>query len=184
LFDVEWKSRLLGVSAITKLNKTKPIIFLVFGGVSVRNIHIFRFGFSLTFLKIIKLKQPRVCVHSILDCVSLSWQPEPDLDWFSINEHGFVKGLSILTFWKWLLIVSAKKYPNQIRPKLINMLDSVGLKIFNFFNFLFGFYLSETILLVIKISQNQYRMSHNLVDSMSITIFKKKKNIKYLRCFP
>jgi hypothetical protein len=64
------------------------------------------------------------------------------------------------------------------------MLDSVGLKIFNFFNFLFGFYLSETILLVIKISQNQYRMSHNLVDSMSITIFKKKKKHKIFEMLP
>jgi len=54
------------------------------------------------------------------------------------------------------------------------MLDWVGLKIFNFFNFLFGFFSLKPILLVIKISQNQYRMSHNLDDSMSITIFQKK----------
>jgi hypothetical protein len=56
------------------------------------------------------------------------------------------------------------------------MLDWVGLKIFNFFNFLFGFFSLKPILLVIKISQNQYRMSHNLDDSMSITIFQKKKH--------
>jgi hypothetical protein len=56
----------------TKLNINKTDHFSVFWGVSVRNIHLFCFGFSLTFLKINKLNQPIIYVHSILDYVSLS----------------------------------------------------------------------------------------------------------------